>query len=66
MSEQQFLNLEKTMERIENKLNDMDKRQRIMEIEVAQLKVKSGVWGFIAGAIFPILTLTYIFIRNII
>lgn len=44
-------------ERIEEKLDNIS-------IEVAKLKVKSGLWGAVAGAIPASITIIYLFIKN--
>lgn len=47
----------KDLERINDKLDRTISELTLLRIEVAGLKIKSGVWGFAAGAIPSVLFL---------
>lgn len=36
---------------LEDKMNDIDEKVNLCRIDIAGLKVKSGIWGAIAGLI---------------
>jgi len=50
-----------TLERHEQRLNDIHDLQRQTLVAIATLKVKAGVWGALAGAI-PVLILIAIYL----
>lgn len=49
--------------RIEAKVNTIDIRVQRLAEDIAALKVKSGVWGFIAGAIPSAVAIIYMLVK---
>lgn len=52
------------LERLSKVCDDIRKQQERIRIDIATLKVKSGVWGAIAGLIPSGLVLIYILLRS--
>jgi hypothetical protein len=49
--------------RIESKVNLIDVRVQKLAEDIAALKVKSGVWGFVAGAIPSAVAIIYMLVK---
>lgn len=60
---------EKTLERIEQKLDrikiDFQNFKLTASVDIAQLKIKAGIWGIIGGAIPTIAALIFWMLRGI-
>jgi hypothetical protein len=58
----------KEMERLNLSIEESKKKQSAMEVEIAMLRVKSGVWGLIGGLIPVGITIVigvfYIFLKE--
>ena len=53
------------LERMSETLNKIDDKVDDITIEIAKLKIKSGVWGLMGGAIVSIPTLLYLIVRMV-
>jgi hypothetical protein len=53
------------LERLNKNVKEVEKSQQKIQIEIAMLKVKSGVWGAIAGAIPATVVAIYIIIKSL-
>jgi len=53
------------LERMSETLTKIDDKVDDITIEIAKLKIKSGVWGLMGGAIVSIPTLLYLIVRMV-
>jgi len=54
----------KELERLNDCYDEQGKLIQSMRVEIAMLKVKSGIWGLLAGAIPATLALIYTFLKS--
>lgn len=52
------------LRRLDDRVGCVDKKLDTARLEIAGLKVKAGVWGFLAGAIPAAVTVLLILLRN--
>ena len=52
------------LERLNDWMGELNKKQESLVVEVAKLKVKSGIWGFAAGSISVLILVVIEIVRN--
>lgn len=52
------------LERLNDCYDALRKQQEDIRLEIRELKVKSGIWGFVAGAVPVCITLAVILIKT--
>ncbi len=55
----------KELERLNSCYHEMDKKLNRITVDIAKLKVKSGIWGLIGGAVPVVIGLGIWFLRTL-
>ena len=52
------------LERLDDRANNMERELNRIKVDLAMLNLKSGIWGFAAGALPAIGALLYYLVKN--